>query len=208
MRQEAGDNHGRRHGNKMWRLKKITVKKKKMPKGKAARKTFRALDAHYRQRLEGMPLASFSRRLAAFMIDFGIIVVFLALLSLSATLQTAKKTGALTMNIDPFHGWALLSLPLYFGLSCYWGRGRTIGKKLLKIRVVSLTHERLSLWHSIERSLGYGASMLEFGFGFLQYFTHPNCQTVHDRIAETIVVSEIEGQAAVQPAIAMAADSQ
>jgi len=31
---------------------------------------------------------------------------------------------------------------------------------------------------------------LEAGFGFLQYFTHPNRQTVHDRIAETIVVSD------------------
>lgn len=31
-------------------------------------------------------------------------------------------------------------------------------------------------------------SRLEAGFGFLQYFTHPNHQTVHARIAETIVV--------------------
>jgi uncharacterized RDD family membrane protein YckC len=46
------------------------------------------------------------------------------------------------------------------------------------------------LWHAIERALGYGASALELGFGFLQYFIHPNKQTVHDRIAETIVVKE------------------
>jgi uncharacterized RDD family membrane protein YckC len=59
---------------------------------------------------------------------------------------------------------------------------------LLKIRVVSVTHEHLSVWHSVERSLGYGASILEGGFGFLQYFIHPNRQTVHDRIAETIVI--------------------
>jgi hypothetical protein len=54
--------------------------------------------------------------------------------------------------------------------------------------VVSLVHERLTLWHCMERTLGYSASSLEGGFGFLQYFKHPNCQTVHDRIAETIVV--------------------
>jgi len=30
---------------------------------------------------------------------------------------------------------------------------------------------------------------LEGGFGFLQYFIHPNRRTVHDRIAETIVVT-------------------
>jgi hypothetical protein len=32
-------------------------------------------------------------------------------------------------------------------------------------------------------------SASEAGFGFAQYFIHPNRQTVHDRIAETIVVA-------------------
>jgi uncharacterized RDD family membrane protein YckC len=62
---------------------------------------------------------------------------------------------------------------------------------LMRIRVVSLTHPRLTLWQSIERALGYGASFLEGGFGFLQYFLEPNRQTVHDRIAHTIVVAEL-----------------
>ena len=79
---------------------------------------------------------------------------------------------------------------LYFGLATYFGKGRTPGKRLLGIRVVSLVYQRLGLWHSIERALGYAASALEFGFGFLQYFVHPNRRTVHDRIAETIVVVE------------------
>jgi len=64
------------------------------------------------------------------------------------------------------------------------------------ICAVSLVHERLSLWHSIERALGYGASALEFGFGFAQYFLRPNHRTVHDRIAEAIVVAEGRQQAA------------
>ena len=40
----------------------------------------------------------------------------------------------------------------------------------------------------MERALGYGASLLEAGSGFFQYLIHPNRQTVHDRIAETVVV--------------------
>ena len=79
---------------------------------------------------------------------------------------------------------------LYFGLGTWLGHGQTPGKRLLRIRVVSLTHGHLSLWHAVERSLGYAASVLEGGFGFLQYYIHPNRQTVHDRIAETIVVKE------------------
>jgi len=56
--------------------------------------------------------------------------------------------------------------------------------------VVSLVHERLGFWQALERALGYGASALEFGFGFVQYFIHPNRRTLHDRIAETIVVAD------------------
>jgi len=60
--------------------------------------------------------------------------------------------------------------------------------------VVSLVGERITLWQSVERALGYGASMLEAGTGFLQYFTHHNRCCVHDRIAETIVVSERDAE--------------
>ena len=84
----------------------------------------------------------------------------------------------------------MLYLTLFLGLSNYLGNGRTLGKRLVGIRVVSLVHRRLSLWHSFERALGYGASTLELGFGFFQYFIHPYRRTVHDRIAETIVVRE------------------
>jgi uncharacterized RDD family membrane protein YckC len=140
------------------------------------------------QVLKGLPLAPFGRRAAAFAIDFGIVAIFLGLLLLPATLRAMEKTDSFEMNIDPFHGCSLLSLPVYFGLSTYFGHGQTLGKKLLKIRVVALTHSHLTLWHSLERALGYGASILEGGFGFLQFFIHPNRQTVHDRIAETIVI--------------------
>ena len=90
-----------------------------------------------------------------------------------------------------FENWySLVYLVLYFGLFVYFGNGKTPGKWLLHIRVVSLVHHRMSLWHSVERAVGYGASTLELGFGFLQFFIHPNRRTVHDRIAETIVVRD------------------
>lgn len=65
----------------------------------------------------------------------------------------------------------------------------------MKIRVVSIVHRHLSLWHSVERALGYGAAALEGGFGFVQYFIHPYRRCLQDRIAETIVVTEAGYQA-------------
>ncbi len=79
---------------------------------------------------------------------------------------------------------------LYFGILLWRGKGRTPGKRLLQIRVVSLMHRHITFWHSVERALGYGAAALEGGFGFVQFFIHPYRRCAQDRLAETIVVTE------------------
>jgi uncharacterized RDD family membrane protein YckC len=79
---------------------------------------------------------------------------------------------------------------LYFGIFLWQGNGRTPGKRLMKIRVVSLVHTHISFWHAVERALGYGAAALEGGFGFVQFFIHPYRRCAQDRLAETIVVTE------------------
>jgi uncharacterized RDD family membrane protein YckC len=155
--------------------------------------TYDPLTTARQQALRGTELAPFIPRAAAFLVDVGIAGVLFAAgkgIVESVFLKgRGPRPSSLTFSL---HGeWTdTLWLIVYFGLSFYFGKGQTIGKRLFRIRVVSLRHERLSLWHSVERALGYVASTLEGGFGFVQYFIHPNRQTVHDRIAETIVVKE------------------
>ncbi|HEY1994492.1 MAG TPA: RDD family protein [Edaphobacter sp.] len=79
---------------------------------------------------------------------------------------------------------------LYFGILLWKGKGRTPGKRLTRIRVVSIVHRHLSFWHSVERALGYAAAALEGGFGFIQFFIHPYRRCAQDRLAETMVVTE------------------
>jgi len=150
--------------------------------------------------LSGLELASFRSRAIALFIDFVIAgVLFLALLLIVAQLlnrftSLGQDNRHIQLELTFFENWySIVYLVLFFGLSAYWGNGRTIGKRIMGIRVVSIVHHRLGLWHSIERALGYGASALEFGFGFAQYFIHPNRRTVHDRMAETIVIREKRG---------------
>jgi uncharacterized RDD family membrane protein YckC len=155
-----------------------------------ARETARMHEVH------GAPLASFGRRAAAFAIDFALAgLLFLTVVIPAAVglvrLGLVEVHGDVMLRLNFFKNWySVVWLVLYFALATYFGKGQTPGKRLLRIRVVSLAHDRLSLWHATERALGYAASALEFGFGFLQYFIHPNRRTVHDRIAETIVVDE------------------
>ena len=154
--------------------------------------------------LAGVPLAPFSRRFWAFLFDSFLLVLLdlPAKMALQYFLQQklhisendheviihhvhAKAQFSMDMTLEVL--WTIF-LILYFGLFFHFTNGLTPGKRLLGIRVVSLTHPRLTLFQSIERALGYGASALEGGFGFLQYFLNPNHQCAHDRLAETIVV--------------------
>jgi uncharacterized RDD family membrane protein YckC len=153
--------------------------------------------------LAGVPLAPFGRRLAAYLIDIALVFGTYgpAMAGLHALLfdvmgmhEELYHSAHLQVRFE-FHlvtevAWVLWMV-LYFGLSVWKTNGRTLGKRLLGIRVVSLTHARMTWWQSVERALGYGASALEAGFGFLQYFLYPNHRCVHDRIAETIVVREL-----------------
>jgi uncharacterized RDD family membrane protein YckC len=139
--------------------------------------------------VEGLPLATFRARALAFVVDGLVLLAVLVAVRLApALIEGRGGAGTIVFVFDAERVWDLLAILAYFGVITWATGGQTPGKRALGIRVVTLTHDRLTLWQSIERALGYIASTLEFGFGFLQYFLHPNRQTVHDRIAETIVV--------------------
>jgi uncharacterized RDD family membrane protein YckC len=155
-----------------------------------ASRTFEIQNPEWQSQLQGVALASFKSRALAFLIDGLIIVIIRILLGASSDSDDGHgkvvQIFSFSINFGTFFS-AFVAIA-YFAIATYFGKGSTIGKRLMKIRVVSLTHHHMSLWHCIERALGYTASWLEAGFGFFQYFTHPNNQTVHDRIAETIVI--------------------
>jgi uncharacterized RDD family membrane protein YckC len=159
--------------------------------------------------LEGLELAGFTHRFFALLIDLilliailyaiGTILDYFKLINFGLTIGISSNN---TSNILPeVNNGMHINVPeylkiiikllipvLYFGLITCCTNGYTLGKRIFRIRIVSTNHKHLTLWHSIERSIGYYASSLEFGFRFLQYFIDYNRRTVHDRIAETIVI--------------------
>src|ERR1700694_1823472 len=133
------------------------------------------------QALQGIELASLARRASALGIDFVAMVAVFLCFAIPVAVWGERSHRHIHITLQPFHNWYSTLLPVvYFGLFVWITNGRTPGKWLTGIRIVSLAHKRISIWHSLERSLGYGASLLEGGFGFFQYLTHPNRQTVHD----------------------------
>ena len=138
------------------------------------------------------PLASFRQRSAAFAIDFLVVLaIYIPAAILRQYLEMRPCITRCTSRVLQFSRVGGSGLDgRVRGLLVWMTNGLTVGKRLLRIRVVSLKRPKISLWQALERALGYGASALEGGFGFIQFFIHHNRQCVHDRIAETIVVKE------------------
>jgi uncharacterized RDD family membrane protein YckC len=153
---------------------------------------------------EAFVLAKIRKRFMAYFLDWIILILIylgiiflLSIFSIDVWKVNIKSFSDVEIDISntPTYVVTLIKvlfglLPLfYFTLSFYFFKGQTIGKYLFRLKVVSLYHEKIGLWHCIERSLGYFASALEFGFGYIQAFWNPNRMALHDKIGETIVIA-------------------
>ena len=148
-------------------------------------------------------LATIRKRFVALLIDglvliiiyFCILILF-SLLNMNISEINVHSIFDVEIKMNNAHSFLITFLKflfgllptLYFAISFYFWKGQTVGKYFLRIRVLSLYHEHLGLWHCIERSLGYYVSALELGFGYIQAFWNPNRMTLHDKIGETIVI--------------------
>ena len=76
-------------------------------------------------------------------------------------------------------GW----FALYLTVLVSWWNGRTVGKRMMGIRVVRLDGGAITWWVAFERVGGYAA-------GFAQVFWDANRQGIHDRIVGTVVIMD------------------
>jgi uncharacterized RDD family membrane protein YckC len=159
-----------------------------MAKGKTKdRRRFHAHDSGRVESLNGLPLASLWQRVLGYLLDLLIAVLIWFSIEFSwRYFHLHEKDIHLVWD---FHeAGNLVVMVLYWGLANYLGNGQSPGKWVARTRVVSITSERMGLWQSIERALGYGAAILELGMGFMQFFWDRNRMCAQDRLAETIVI--------------------
>jgi uncharacterized RDD family membrane protein YckC len=83
-------------------------------------------------------------------------------------------------------GWSAL----YFTFLPVVWRGRTPGKRLLRLRIVRLDGKPLGWWAALNRFGGYAASIFTGLLGFFEMFWDENRQAMQDKIAGTVVVLE------------------
>jgi uncharacterized RDD family membrane protein YckC len=81
-------------------------------------------------------------------------------------------------------GWASLYLTVILSA---W-KGQTVGKRVMRIRVLRLDGQPITWWTAFERAGGYAAGFATGLLGFAQVYWDANRQTIHDRIVGTVVV--------------------
>jgi uncharacterized RDD family membrane protein YckC len=137
--------------------------------------------------LDGVRLAAFWQRALGYFLDVLFAVMIWWPLELSFR-HFVLHESRIEMKWDFHEAGNIVVMLLYWGLGNYLGNGRTPGKWIARTRAVSLTSDRIGAWQAVERSLGYGAAVLEGGLGFAQFFWDRNRMCAQDRLAETIVV--------------------
>ncbi len=119
----------------------------------------------------------FGRRLVAYLIDFAVVSLLFAFL-----------VAAGMKEIPDFLAQTVMAL-YFITLWVFW-KGRTVGKKIMKIKIVTIEGKPLTPGKAILRYVGYILSSLGVFLGFLWIIWDKKNQGWHDKIAKTLVVKE------------------
>ena len=143
-----------------------------------------------------LPIASSQKRIAAFVIDdiivslFFIIIFYSQLTELFSSVTVIDETALETLNIFISENiLVLLAIKLIYHTVLVWQNGMTLGKYLMKIKVIDLeTGERPNFQRSFLRASVRIPSELLFYLGFLMAFFVPLKQTLHDKLSGCVVI--------------------
>jgi len=138
--------------------------------------------------MDDAKFVGFGKRLVAYMIDMLIIwlitVVFGVTYKLVGPAMTEQELGSAIIIIY------MLAFLLYFTLMESSAKQGTLGKMLLKIKVVNAEGERISILNALGRYFGRILSGVIMGLGYIMILFTPKKQALHDKLAKTYVVSK------------------
>jgi uncharacterized RDD family membrane protein YckC/Tfp pilus assembly major pilin PilA len=129
------------------------------------------------------PYAGFWKRLAAWILDYIVILLVIILLAIPLSLMGKSPRLGVIMVVA-----YLLTPWLYHALMESSPRQATLGKAALGIRVTDLAGERVSFGRATGRFFGKILSALTLSIGFAMAGFTERRQALHDKVADTLVV--------------------
>jgi uncharacterized RDD family membrane protein YckC len=137
--------------------------------------------------MEGLNLSSIQKRALAFTIDEVImaLLVFIIFYDHLDRITTPEDIVSLTNSMFGY----IIAIKVIYQLFFIWKYGATMGKIIVKIRVIDIhTLDNPTLVSSLIRSLVRIVSESLFYFGYLWGALTPTRQTWHDKSATSVVV--------------------
>lgn len=95
-----------------------------------------------------------------------------------------RELRRLGRSLGATFGWGIV----YFSLLPAFWNGQTLGKRLLRLKVVELAGQPMTVMRCLRRYGGYAAGMATGGLGFAQALWDVNRQAIQDRAAHTVVL--------------------
>jgi uncharacterized RDD family membrane protein YckC len=138
--------------------------------------------------IENLELASNQKRMLAFIIDdFAVTFMVMAILwnQITATSGNIEDVMIVMNNalID------IIVLKFLYQTFFVWQYGATLGKLVAKTKVIDYNNfGQVSLSSSAMRSIGRIVSEMFFYAGFIMSYFNDGKQTLHDKLAKTLVV--------------------
>ena len=142
-----------------------------------------------------LPIASSKKRIGAFVIDdiivslFFIVIFYSQLSELFSDVTVIDEAALESINIFISQNiLVVLAIKLIYHTVFVWQNGMTLGKYLMKIKVIELeTGHTPSFQRSFLRASVRIPSELFFYLGFLMAFFVPLKQTLHDKLSQCVV---------------------
>ena len=139
---------------------------------------------------DDLQLASLRSRATAFVIDDLLVTAIILIIFWENIMAVSHDINAMMFFMKTDLVMPLIFLKLVYQALFTWYYGATVGKILLKIKVIdSNTWGRVSLPSAILRSIGRIFSEMFFYVGFLIGFFNDGKKTFHDFTGKTLVVN-------------------
>ncbi|AXK48849.1 RDD family protein [Aliarcobacter trophiarum LMG 25534] len=137
-----------------------------------------------------LQLASLRNRGIAFVIDDLIVTLLICLIYWDSISLVSDNQEALINLMQTTFVVPLILLKIIYHTFFIWYYGQTLGKKILKIRVIDANSwERVNFFSSFLRSIGRVVSEMFFYIGFIIGFFNEGRKTFHDFAGKTLVVN-------------------
>jgi len=145
---------------------------------------------------KSLPIASMQKRITAFVIDDLIISMFFMIIfydqisQLFGNVTEIDQTSLEQINIFIAENLLIIfAIKVLYHTILIWQNGMTIGKYIVKIKVVDLNSEyRPSFQQAFLRASIRLVSEALFYVGFIMAFFTPLKQTLHDKLSHCVVI--------------------